>query len=75
MQEANWPGRMECICKKPCIYIDGAHNWPAVKQLQKTLDANFTNKTITYIIVVLADKDVAVTFADGKSYLYGNTEK
>lgn len=57
IREASWPGRMECICKKPCIYIDGAHNWPAVKQLQKTLDANFTNKTITYIIGVLADKE------------------
>ncbi|MDD6193936.1 MAG: bifunctional folylpolyglutamate synthase/dihydrofolate synthase [Lachnospiraceae bacterium] len=57
MQEAFWPGRMECICHQPWVYLDGAHNLPAAVRLQETIGKNFTNKSITFIIGVLADKE------------------
>lgn len=48
---------MECLRKKPFFYIDGAHNLPAARCLLETIALYFTNKTITYIIGVLADKE------------------
>lgn len=57
MQKTVWQGRMECLCKEPLIYMDGAHNLPAAKRLWETLDSDFTNKSITYIMGVLADKE------------------
>lgn len=52
-----WHGRMEKILANPLIYMDGAHNLPAAKRLAETIEKNFTNKTITFIIGVLADKE------------------
>lgn len=55
--EARWPGRFETIGTKPLIVIDGAHNEDAAVQLRKTVENCFTNRRITYIIGVLADKE------------------
>ena len=52
-----WPGRMEIICENPLFIIDGAHNPGAVLKLRDYIDLHFTNKTITFIMGVLADKD------------------
>ena len=52
-----WPGRMEKIASRPDVYIDGAHNLPAAKELAKTVSQYFTNRQIIYIIGVLKDKD------------------
>lgn len=52
-----WEGRLEIIHKEPLIIIDGAHNPGAVEELKKTIDLYFTNKRITFIMGVLADKD------------------
>ncbi len=57
--EAKWPGRLETICENPLIVIDGAHNPGAVKSLLEAIDLYFTNKRITFIMGVLADKDFA----------------
>ncbi len=57
IKKTKWPGRMEKISLVPTIYIDGAHNVPAAKRLKETLENDFTNKTITFIIGVLADKE------------------
>ena len=57
MASAKWPGRMECISVCPRVYLDGAHNLPAAMRLRETIELYFTNRTITYIIGVLADKE------------------
>ncbi len=57
LKKAYWPGRMEKIASNPDIYLDGAHNLPAMVELKKTIHDYFTNKNITYIIGVLADKE------------------
>ena len=54
---ANWPGRMEVINDSPLFIIDGAHNPGAIKELRDSIDLYFTNKKITFIMGVLADKD------------------
>ncbi len=52
-----WPGRFECISTEPLIYIDGAHNLPAVQRLAEAICQEFTNKSLTLIMGVLADKE------------------
>lgn len=55
--KAKWQGRLEVIHDNPCIVIDGAHNPGAVRELKGSIDLYFTNKKITFIMGVLADKD------------------
>ena len=57
IEKAIWPGRMEVISKEPLIIIDGAHNPGAVEELVQTIQRDFTNRTIAFIMGVLADKD------------------
>lgn len=57
LSKAKWNGRMEIISENPLFIIDGAHNPGAVKELRNSIDLYFTNKRITFIMGVLADKD------------------
>lgn len=52
-----WRGRFEIVGRDPLFVIDGAHNEDAAQKLRETVENYFTNKTITYIIGVLADKE------------------
>lgn len=49
----------------------------AAKRLWETLESDFTNKSITYIMGVLADKEyeemLATASAKSRAYLYGHT--
>lgn len=57
ISQAKWQGRMEIISRSPLFVIDGAHNPGAVRELKSSIDLYFTNKRITFIMGVLADKD------------------
>ena len=57
LKNTYWPGRFEVISKKPLIILDGSHNEDAAQKLAQTIQKHFTNKKITYIIGVLADKE------------------
>lgn len=57
LKKALWNGRMEVVSTNPLIVIDGAHNPGAIAELKKSIDFYFTNKKITFIMGVLADKD------------------
>ena len=52
-----WHGRYEVLQTKPLFIIDGAHNPIAAKRLKETIEKDFTNREIIYIIGVLADKE------------------
>lgn len=54
---AKWPGRFETVLTEPLFIIDGAHNEDAAEKLSRTVQNYFTNRRITYIIGVLADKE------------------
>lgn len=57
LKTACWNGRFETIYTKPLCIIDGAHNEEAALRLRETIENCFTNRMITYIIGVLADKE------------------
>lgn len=56
LKTVKWPGRMDLIAKN--VYIDAAHNEPAIKALANTLKDNFKNKKIKIIFSALKDKDI-----------------
>ena len=50
-------GRMEQINDKPTIIFDGAHNEPAIKNLQEMVKMYYTKMKRVYIISILKRKD------------------
>jgi len=54
-----WPGRFELINSRPVAVIDGAHNPDSARALRLTLDEVFSGQAITFLLGILADKDVA----------------
>lgn len=57
IEKAVWEGRFQVLMRKPLFVIDGAHNPAAVERLKETVEKDFTNRRIIYIIGVLKDKE------------------
>jgi dihydrofolate synthase/folylpolyglutamate synthase len=53
-----WPGRLEKLQSAPDVYLDGAHNPGAARELAHFLDQNFTGRKIWLIYAALRDKAV-----------------
>ncbi|RAK09377.1 dihydrofolate synthase/folylpolyglutamate synthase [Halanaerobium saccharolyticum] len=54
-----WPGRMEKIAEKPLIFLDGAHNPAAFKELAKNINNSSDEfKNLHLVFSVLKDKDL-----------------
>lgn len=51
-----WQGRLEEISKN--VYLDGAHNIPAIKALVRNINHLFTNKKVTILFSALKDKEI-----------------
>jgi len=49
--------RMEMLSKSPLIIYDGAHNEPAIENLQSMVDMYYSNLKRTYIVSILKRKD------------------
>jgi dihydrofolate synthase / folylpolyglutamate synthase len=56
--EARWPGRLERLSDRPAIYLDGAHNPAAARELRKFWDENFAGHRILLIYGAMRDKAV-----------------
>lgn len=56
--DAVWPGRIEKLQSKPDIYLDGAHNPSAARELATFLTENFAGKTIRLLFGAMRDKAV-----------------
>ena len=41
-----WPGRLEKISDRPAIYLDGAHNPAAARELRNFWDENLADRQI-----------------------------
>ncbi|MCK4312885.1 MAG: bifunctional folylpolyglutamate synthase/dihydrofolate synthase [Candidatus Cloacimonetes bacterium] len=54
----NWIGRMQILCRKPLVMIDGAHNEEGVKALTKNLKELFPNRKIRFVLAILRDKKI-----------------
>lgn len=50
-------GRMETLNKNPIIIYDGAHNEPAIKNLQEMIEMYYKNYKRVYVISILDRKD------------------
>src|SRR6266404_3885812 len=55
---AVWPGRIEKVRSSPDIYLDGAHNPSAARELAVFIEENFPNRKIIMIFGALRDKAV-----------------
>ena len=58
LREAGWIGRFEVISKEPVIIVDGSHNPPGMKATAESLKKHFQDQKITFIIGVMADKEL-----------------
>lgn len=58
LAEVYWPGRFEVVKDQPVVVIDGAHNPDGARALRRTLDEVFFGKNITFLLGILADKDI-----------------
>jgi len=56
--EAVWPGRLEKLQTAPDVYLDGAHNPSAARELATFLQENFDGRKIWLIYGALRDKAV-----------------
>ena len=53
-----WPGRLEKLQSRPDVYLDGAHNPGAARELAHFLEQNFAGRKIWMIYAALRDKAV-----------------
>jgi dihydrofolate synthase/folylpolyglutamate synthase len=55
---AVWPGRLEKLQSRPDVYLDGAHNPGAARELAHFLEQNFAGRKIWLLYGALRDKAV-----------------
>lgn len=55
---ATWPGRLEKLRSRPDLYLDGAHNPSAARELAEFLAQNFPGRKIRLVFGALRDKAV-----------------
>ncbi|MBV9887688.1 MAG: bifunctional folylpolyglutamate synthase/dihydrofolate synthase, partial [Acidobacteria bacterium] len=53
-----WPGRIEKIQSQPDVYLDGAHNPSAARELTHFIEQNLNGKKIFLLYGALRDKAV-----------------
>jgi dihydrofolate synthase/folylpolyglutamate synthase len=53
-----WPGRLEKLHSRPDVYVDGAHNPGAARELAHFLEQNFAGRKVWLIYAALRDKAV-----------------
>ena len=53
-----WPGRLEKLQSSPDVYLDGAHNPGAARELAQFLEQNFARRKIWLVYGALRDKAV-----------------
>jgi dihydrofolate synthase/folylpolyglutamate synthase len=53
-----WPGRLEKLHSSPDVYLDGAHNPAAARELAHFLEQNFSGRKVWLIYAALRDKAV-----------------
>ncbi len=56
--KAVWPGRIEKLQSGPDVYLDGAHNPSAARELANFLSENFEGRRVTLLFAAMRDKAV-----------------
>jgi len=55
---ATWPGRLEKLQSRPEVYLDGAHNPGAARELARFFEENFAGRRILLVYGAMRDKAV-----------------
>ena len=55
-----WVGRFTLLSDNPPVVIDGGHNRQGAKVLRESLETYFPGKKVTFVLGILADKEVDV---------------
>jgi dihydrofolate synthase / folylpolyglutamate synthase len=55
---AQWPGRIEKLQSSPDVYVDGAHNPGAARELARYMEDNFAGRKVYLIYAAMRDKAV-----------------
>jgi len=58
ISEAEWPGRIERLQTRPDVYLDGAHNPGAARELARFVEENFHRRRVYIIFGAMRDKAV-----------------
>jgi dihydrofolate synthase / folylpolyglutamate synthase len=58
IRDTEWPGRLEKLQSRPDVYLDGAHNPAAARELATFLDENWAGRKIFLVYGALRDKAV-----------------
>lgn len=53
-----WPGRLEILCRKPCIVVDGAQNAASAAVLKSAVKSIFKYRKLILVFGVSQDKDI-----------------
>jgi len=56
--ETVWPGRLEKLQDRPDVYLDGAHNPGAARELARFLEENFAGRHVYLLFGAMRDKAV-----------------
>lgn len=56
LQQTKWPGRLQYLQKNPTLLIDAGHNEAGIQSLLDFLKEQHPNRSIHFLIGVLADK-------------------
>ncbi|MBS1840301.1 MAG: bifunctional folylpolyglutamate synthase/dihydrofolate synthase [Acidobacteria bacterium] len=55
---AIWPGRIEKLQSNPDVYLDGAHNPSAARELAEFVKENYAGRNVTMLFAAMRDKAV-----------------
>jgi len=58
IRTARWPGRLERLCERPAVYLDGTHNPAGAKELLRFWEENFGGQRILLVYGAMRDKAV-----------------
>ncbi|HKL95597.1 MAG TPA: Mur ligase family protein [Haploplasma sp.] len=68
LKSTKWDGRLEEVF--PDVYLDGAHNIPAMEALMRNIEYIFKDKKITILFSALKDKEIAKMLEEITKYNY-----
>ncbi|MBO6129957.1 MAG: bifunctional folylpolyglutamate synthase/dihydrofolate synthase [Pseudobutyrivibrio sp.] len=60
IENTKWSGRFTLLSDNPPVILDGGHNRQGAAVLRKSLEEYFPGKKITFILGILADKEVDI---------------
>jgi dihydrofolate synthase/folylpolyglutamate synthase len=58
IRTVRWPGRLERLCERPAVYLDGTHNPAGARELLRFWEENFAGRRIVLVYGAMRDKAV-----------------